>query len=103
MAALGGLLLIAAVLGAVHHAEVVAHKVGEPFGTIILAICITVLEVGLIVSLMIAGGKETQHYQETRFCCDNANPEWDTWRLPAGWRCKIQRTVFCTEPPEIWL
>lgn len=59
LAALGGLLLIAAVLSAVHHAEVVAHKVGEPFGTIILAICITILEVGLIVSLMMAGGSKT--------------------------------------------
>lgn len=59
LAALGGVFLISSVLGAVHHAEVVAHKVGEPFGTIILAIAITVLEVGLIVSLMIAGGKET--------------------------------------------
>ena len=59
MATLGGLLLISSVLAAVHHAEVVAHKVGEPFGTIILAIAITVLEVGLIVSLMVAGGKET--------------------------------------------
>lgn len=58
-AVLGGILLITSVLGAVHHAEVVAHRVGEPFGTIILAIAITVLEVGLIVSLMIAGGKET--------------------------------------------
>lgn len=56
LAAIGGVLLISAVLSAVHHAEVVAHKVGEPFGTIILAICITVLEVGLIVSLMMAGG-----------------------------------------------
>jgi Ca2+:H+ antiporter len=59
LAVLGGALLISSVLGAVHHAEVVAHKVGEPFGTIILAIAITVLEVGLIVSLMVAGGKET--------------------------------------------
>ncbi len=59
LAILGGALLISAVLAAVHHAEVVAHKVGEPFGTIILAIAITVLEVGLIVSLMMAGGKET--------------------------------------------
>ncbi|QEY23187.1 calcium:proton antiporter [Neisseria animalis] len=50
----GGALLIGSVLSAVHHAEVVAHKVGEPFGTIILALAITVLEVGLIVSLMVA-------------------------------------------------
>ena len=46
--------LISAVLSAVHHAEVVAHKVGEPFGTIILALAITVIEVSLIVSLMIS-------------------------------------------------
>lgn len=59
LATLGSFLLISSVLAAVHHAEVVAHKVGEPFGTIILAIAITVLEVGLIVSLMVAGGKET--------------------------------------------
>ncbi|MDO5639750.1 MAG: ionic transporter y4hA [Neisseria sp.] len=54
MQIIGGILLIGSVLSAVHHAEVVAHKVGEPFGTIILALAITVLEVGLIVSLMVA-------------------------------------------------
>src|SRR5689334_15236537 len=49
--------LIASVLTAVHHAEVVAHRVGEPFGTLILALCITVIEVALIVSIMLAGGE----------------------------------------------
>ena len=49
-----GVSLISAVLAAVHHAEVVAHKVGEPFGTIILALAITVIEVSLIVSLMMS-------------------------------------------------
>jgi Ca2+:H+ antiporter len=48
--------LIAAVLAAVHHAEVVAHRVGEPFGTLLLAVAVTVIEVGLIISLMFAGG-----------------------------------------------
>src|SRR3954465_4522293 len=52
----GGLLLAGAVLAAVHHAEVVAHRVGEPFGTLILAICVTVIEVALIVSMMMAAG-----------------------------------------------
>ncbi|WP_313385577.1 ionic transporter y4hA [Chishuiella sp.] len=52
--ALLGFILISAVLAAVHHAEVVAHKVGEPFGTIILALAITVIEVSLIVSLMMS-------------------------------------------------
>jgi Ca2+:H+ antiporter len=48
--------LVAAVTAAVHHAEVVAHRVGEPFGTLILAVAVTVIEVGLIVTLMISGG-----------------------------------------------
>lgn len=48
--------LIGAVLAAVHHAEVVAHRVGEPFGSLILAVAVTVIEVGLIVTLMVSGG-----------------------------------------------
>jgi Ca2+:H+ antiporter len=52
--------LAGAVLAAVHHAEVVAHKVGEPLGSLVLAIAVTVIEVGLIVMLMISGGPETQ-------------------------------------------
>lgn len=51
--------LIGAVMTAVHHAEVIAHKAGEPFGTLVLAIAVTVIEVSLIVSLMLAGGTET--------------------------------------------
>ena len=51
--------LIGAVLAAVHHAEVIAHRVGEPLGTLVLAIAITIIEVALIVSLMLAGGTET--------------------------------------------
>lgn len=47
-----GTLLMGAVFGAVHHAEVIAHKVGEPFGTLVLALAVTVIEVALIVTLM---------------------------------------------------
>src|SRR5690242_1238062 len=50
----------AAVLAAVHHAEVVAHKVGEPFGSLVLAVAVTIIEVALIVTLMISGGEKTQ-------------------------------------------
>ena len=46
--------LIADVLASVHHAEVVAHRVGEPFGSLVLAIAVTVIEVGLIVMLTLA-------------------------------------------------
>lgn len=49
-----GISLMISVLSAVHHAEVIAHKVGEPFGTIILALAITIIEVSLIVSLMLS-------------------------------------------------
>ena len=59
MAALCVLALVATVGTAVHHAEVVAHKVGEPYGTLILALAITVIEVALIVSLMLSGGPTT--------------------------------------------
>ncbi|HVW58989.1 MAG TPA: hypothetical protein VHC48_03105 [Puia sp.] len=51
--------LIASVLAAVHHAEVVAHRVGEPLGTLILAIAVTIIEVGLIISLMLSPGHES--------------------------------------------
>ena len=42
--------LAAAVLAAVHHAEVIAHRVGEPYGSLVLAVAVTVIEVGLIVT-----------------------------------------------------
>lgn len=51
--------LAGATLAAVHHAEVVAHRVGEPFGSLVLAIAVTVIEVALIVTLMITGASDT--------------------------------------------
>ena len=51
--------LIGAVIAAVHHAEVVAHRVGEPFGTLVLAVAVTVIEVSLILSMMMGGGAES--------------------------------------------
>lgn len=48
--------LLGAVVSAVHHAEVIAHKVGEPFGTLVLALSVTSIEVALIVSMMLGGG-----------------------------------------------
>ena len=50
------LLLVGSVFAAVHHAEVVAHKVGEPFGSIVLALAVTAIETSLIVSSMLSGG-----------------------------------------------
>jgi Ca2+:H+ antiporter len=53
VAALGG-----AVFAGVHFAEVIAHKLGEPFGTLVLAVAVTIIEVALIVSVMLGGGAD---------------------------------------------
>jgi Ca2+:H+ antiporter len=50
--ALAGVFLAGAVFAAVHHAEIIALRVGEPFGSIVLAIAITVIEVALIISIL---------------------------------------------------
>src|SRR5262245_62132743 len=59
VAVLVALVLVGAVLAAVHHAEVVAHRVGEPYGSLVLAVSVTVIEVALIVTLMVSGSKDT--------------------------------------------
>ena len=56
--ALAGIVLIATVFSAVHHAEVIAHRVGEPFGTLVLALAVTVIETALIVSVMLSAPVE---------------------------------------------
>ena len=53
-----GVALIGTVFAAVYHAETVAHRVGEPFGTLVLAVAVTVIEVALIVSVMISAPVE---------------------------------------------
>lgn len=54
--ALVGLALLAAVITSVHHAEVIALRVGEPFGTLVLALAVTAIESSLLVALMMSGG-----------------------------------------------
>lgn len=59
--AVAALLLGGSIFAAVHHAEVIALRVGEPFGSIVLAAAVTVIEVALIVSIMLSapdGGAE---------------------------------------------
>ena len=53
--------LIGAVIASVHHAEVIAHRVGEPFGTLVLAVAVTVIEASLILSMVIVGGPQQAH------------------------------------------
>lgn len=59
VAVLCALGLMGSVLASVHHAEVVAHRVGEPYGTLVLALAVTVIEASLILSMMLSGGPET--------------------------------------------
>ena len=58
VAAVATVVLFATVFAAVYHAEVVAHRVGEPFGTLVLALAVTVIETALIVSVMLAAPVE---------------------------------------------
>lgn len=55
-----GAAIIAVVFAAVYHAEVIAHKLGEPYGTLVLALSVTVIEVALIVSMMFQEGVDNQ-------------------------------------------
>ena len=59
LSVIAGVALMATVFAAVYHAEVVAHKVGEPMGTIVLAVAVTVIEVALIVSALFVSGAES--------------------------------------------
>jgi Ca2+:H+ antiporter len=56
--AAAGAALVTSVFGAVYHAEVVAHRTGEPFGTLVLAVAVTIIEVALIVSVMVGAPAE---------------------------------------------
>ncbi len=74
LAAHGSILLVDVVLGAmllgcvktaVHHADVVAHRVGEPLGTLVLTLSVTVIEVALIVSMMLHGNPNPELVRDT--------------------------------------
>src|SRR5205085_1259107 len=46
-------ILFGTVFAAVHHAEVIAEKVGEPYGTLLLTLSVTIIEVALIATIML--------------------------------------------------
>src|SRR5882672_6407116 len=63
----GLIVLLGVVFACVHHADVIAHRTGEPYGTLILTIAVTVIEVALILSIMLAGDGEPTLARETVF------------------------------------
>jgi Ca2+:H+ antiporter len=60
-------ILIGAVFAAVHHADVIAHRTGEPYGTLVLTVAVTVIEVALILSVMLAGSGNPELVRDTVF------------------------------------
>jgi len=59
--------LICVVFAAVYHADVIAHRTGEPYGTLVLTVAVTVIEVALILSIMLAGKGSPALARETVF------------------------------------
>lgn len=53
-------LLGLSVFAAVHHAEVIALRFGEPFGSLLLAIAVTVIEVSLILSFLLSNAPDSE-------------------------------------------
>jgi Ca2+:H+ antiporter len=60
-------IMFGTVFAAVYHAEVIAHRVGEPFGTLILTLAVTVIEVALIASLMLMPNANAALARDTVF------------------------------------
>ena len=90
---LRGTMLMLAVLSAVHHAEVVAHRTGEPMGTLVLALAVTVIEVALILSFMLVGnGDNATLARDTLFSAIMiiCNGVVGLCLLLGGWRYKEQ-------------
>jgi Ca2+:H+ antiporter len=56
------------VFAAVHHAEAIAHRIGEPYGTLVLTLSVTVIEATLIVSMMLSGPGNLAVARDTVFC-----------------------------------
>jgi Ca2+:H+ antiporter len=74
-ASVGGLLFAATLLAilfgtvfaAVHHAEVIAERIGEPYGTLLLTLAVTIIEVALIATIMLGDKPQPALARDTVF------------------------------------
>src|SRR6201990_96019 len=66
-AALLLVILFGTVFAAVHHAEVIAERIGEPFGTLLLTLSVTIIEVALIVTIMLGAKAQPTLARDTVF------------------------------------
>jgi Ca2+:H+ antiporter len=60
-------ILFGTVFAAVHHAEVIAHRIGEPFGTLLLTLSVTVIEVAMIETMLLSGKASPALARDTVF------------------------------------
>src|SRR6202789_4522498 len=60
-------ILFGTVFAAVHHAEVIAERIGEPFGTLLLTLSVTIIEVALIATIMLGEKAVTTLARDTVF------------------------------------
>jgi Ca2+:H+ antiporter len=60
-------ILFGTVFAAVHHAEVIAHRIGEPYGTLLLTLSVTIIEVTLIATMMVGGREASTLARDTVF------------------------------------
>jgi Ca2+:H+ antiporter len=60
-------LLLPTVIIALHHAEKIAARIGEPFGTLLLTLAVTIIEVSIIVSIMLNGDNNPTLARESVF------------------------------------
>ncbi|WP_273795007.1 calcium:proton antiporter [Brucella intermedia] len=50
---IASVLVLCTIFAVLHHAEMIAHRVGEPYGVLILTLAVTCIEVSIIVSMML--------------------------------------------------
>jgi Ca2+:H+ antiporter len=61
------IIMLGAIFAAVHHADVIAHRLGEPYGTLVLTLAVTVIEVALIESIVLTPGSSPTLARDTVF------------------------------------
>jgi Ca2+:H+ antiporter len=71
-------ILFGTVFAAVHHAEVIAGRIGEPYGTLLLTLAVTIIEVALIATIMLGDKPQPALARDTVFAvvisCATASP-----------------------------
>jgi Ca2+:H+ antiporter len=60
-------IMLGAIFAAVQHADVIAHRVGEPFGTLVLTLAVTIIEVALIESIVLTPNSSPALARDTVF------------------------------------